>query len=126
MCEGTNMTLPDDFIAFWAIWPRKIAKGDAFKAWTQTEEMRPDMETLLKKIREATSSWRSEKREMSFIPYPATWLRAWGWEDEYKIALTSTPANSDATSTIAEYKSRKFHPDGRSKIAEIKSIQAHR
>lgn len=68
------------FLQFWAKYPRHIARQDALKAWAQ---LKPSA-ALLAKILEALG-WQCEQprwRDVEYIPYPATWLRGWRWEDE--------------------------------------------
>ena len=82
--NGASELTPDAFDTFWAAYPRKISKGDARKAWGKIQ---PDSELLTKML---TSLGRAKtchdwtKDGGQFIPYPATWLRAEGWEDEIK------------------------------------------
>lgn len=75
----------DEFDVFWKHYPRKIAKGDARKAWRQTERLRPELRIILLAIAKAkeTEQWRKESGQ--FVPYPATWLRGERWDDEYEI-----------------------------------------
>ena len=68
----------EDFDTFWQSYPRKIAKGDARKAWQQTEKIRPSLDFILQAIEAQKATWDNPK----FIPYPATWLRAERWDDE--------------------------------------------
>ncbi len=68
----------EDFDKFWQAYPRKIAKGDARKAWTQTQKIRPELDFILRAIEAQKETWENPK----FIPYPATWLRAERWDDE--------------------------------------------
>jgi hypothetical protein len=77
----------EEFDQFWAIYPRKIAKADARKAWLQTKDVRPDITTVISAITAAcrTESWM--KQGGVFIPYPATWLRGERWEDELEVVL---------------------------------------
>ena len=69
------------FPKFWDAYPKKKNKGDAEKAW---KSIKPDSE-LISKILEAVEvakqgdDWR--KNGGQFVPYPASWLRAKGWED---------------------------------------------
>ena len=76
-----------DFDTFWRAFPRRVAKGDARKAWSQTERIRPDMATLLAAIQAQMQSDQWRKNEGQFIPYPATWLRQERWDDELKVTL---------------------------------------
>jgi hypothetical protein len=69
-----------DFDLWYSNYPRKEQKGEAVKAWKQTEEFHPPMEELLA----ATDTYAEKKRhtEKQFILLPATWLRRWCWADE--------------------------------------------
>ena len=83
--------MQDAFDAFWASYPKKASKGDARKAWKQIQ---PDSELLTKML---TSLERAKtcagwiKDGGQYIPYPATWLRAEGWEDEIVPAHRAAP-----------------------------------
>jgi hypothetical protein len=84
----------DEFDSFWDAYPKKKSKGDARKAWMQTATIRPPLEELLAALERGKSSveWHKADREGNlgaYIPYPASWLRAEGWEDEYTVRLPS-------------------------------------
>jgi hypothetical protein len=68
------------FEAFYAAWPRKVARQEAEKAWDQTVEDRPQLAELVA----AASRYAAEVqgREPDKILHPATWLRAHRWNDE--------------------------------------------
>ena len=70
-----------EFDAFWKAYPRKKAKGDAWKAW-QAAKPAPDVETVLIAIEHQRHSPQWTKDGGQFVPYPATWLRRQGWLDE--------------------------------------------
>ena len=70
------------FDRFWAVYPRKIAKADAKKAFAKIS---PDEDLLQKMIKalerdKRSSQWTKDKGQ--FIPYAATWLNGQRWEDE--------------------------------------------
>lgn len=78
------------FDQFWTAYPKKRSKGGAEKAW---KKLKPDAELLdriLKAIAVAKTrdDWR--KNGGQFIPYPATWLNARGWEDDAPAATTAS------------------------------------
>jgi hypothetical protein len=77
----------DDFNTFWALYPKKVAKADARKAWLQTKDIRPELTNLLTAITAAckTESWM--KSGGAFIPHPATWLRGERWDDIHEVTL---------------------------------------
>lgn len=71
------------FDAFYAAYPRKIAKGAARKAWEKAERREPD---LLAKCLDAlawqtvSTQWTKDGGE--FVPYPATYLNQERYDDE--------------------------------------------
>lgn len=88
--------MDDEFVAFWRAYPRKVKKGDAWKAWCQTEKLRPPLDKLIAAIQRAKRSEQWQKDGGQYIPYPATWLRAWGWEDQYEVDLSDPCARDPA------------------------------
>lgn len=77
----------EDFDKFWALYPKKVAKADARKAWLQTKDIRPELTNLLTAITAAckTESWMKDGGK--YIPHPATWLRGERWDDELEVKL---------------------------------------
>lgn len=67
------------FEAFWTLYPRRVAKRDAEKAWAKlTSGERGDALVALVKWRRV---WLA-RGDMQFVPHPATWLNGARWEDE--------------------------------------------
>jgi hypothetical protein len=62
-----------------------LPKGDARKAWSQTERIRPALPELLEAIDQQMKSDQWRKNDGQFVPYPATWLRQERWADELKV-----------------------------------------
>ena len=71
------------FARFWAAYPKKRSKGQAEKAWAKLQPDEQLVETMLAAIERAKTSEEWRKEGGRYIPYPATWLNAKGWEDEY-------------------------------------------
>ena len=71
----------DYFADFWADYPRKKSKGDAEKAWKQLKMNDDFMEKVMLGLTRCKRSNDWLKDDGQFIPYPATWIRAKGWED---------------------------------------------
>jgi len=79
------------FQKFYAAYPRKVAKEDAVKAWSNIQDITEELVDKMIQVIEhnlKTETWK--KSEMNFIPYPATWLNGKRWNDE----ITSTAAES--------------------------------
>jgi len=70
-----------DFLAFWEVYPKKIAKGDAFKAWKKAKA-KPELEALLSIVNRQAQweQWRKDGGQ--YIPNGATWLNGKRWDDE--------------------------------------------
>lgn len=71
----------DGFEKFWSMYPRKIGKGAAEKAF---KKYKPDDDLLATMLTALSAQKRSEqwaKDGGQFIPYPATWLNQRRWED---------------------------------------------
>lgn len=70
----------DTFELFWRLYPKKVSKSDALKAWKKIDI------GLLEKIMVALSAHRCceqwVKDKGQFIPNAATWLNKQKWEDE--------------------------------------------
>lgn len=87
--QQTHKTTPKDnskrdghFSIFWSLYPKKIAKSDAEKAFIK---INPDdilLETIVQAIDKQKQSEQWKKDEGKFIPYAASWLNKKRWEDE--------------------------------------------
>jgi len=74
------------FSTFWNAYPKRKSKGQAEKAFWRVNPDEQLLATMLATIERATKSEDWLKEDGKYIPYPATWLNAKGWEDEYKEA----------------------------------------
>jgi hypothetical protein len=84
-----------EFLEFWKHYPKKKAKGAAWKAW---KKIKRPVETLVK-IQTALL-WQKKSKDWTkeggqFIPYPATYLNAKGWEDEPETKTCGTKTTPD-------------------------------
>jgi hypothetical protein len=88
------------FDQFWSIYPKKVAKGAAEKAW---RKIRPDGQlagAIFAAVEKAKSnpSWRKDGGQ--FIPHPATWLNQRRWEDEPMTAVEPKHRRSSASTIV--------------------------
>jgi hypothetical protein len=70
------------FERFWSAYPKKRSKGDAERAFAKLKPNERTLEIIISKIGIAKTSDDWTKDGGQFIPYPASWLKAKGWEDE--------------------------------------------
>lgn len=76
------------FAAFWLAYPKKKSKGQAEKAWnriTPTEQLHNRIIDALERAKKS-ADWL--KNNGQYIPHPATWLNAKGWEDVHESQIT--------------------------------------
>lgn len=59
-----------DFDTFWKLYPKRIGKADALKAWKQVLKIKTADEMIA--LTKAYSE--SKLPDMTFIPYPSSWL----------------------------------------------------
>lgn len=75
-------TEPYEFHQFYAAYPRKVKRQDAFRAW---QKIHPDSVLtmlIMTALERQKQSGEWLKSGGQFIPYPASWLNAHRWEDE--------------------------------------------
>jgi hypothetical protein len=70
-----KQTYSPDFNKFWEAYPKRLARGAAWKAWQQKDL--PPVEQIIAALKQQNMDGRDK-----FTPYPATWLNANRWEDE--------------------------------------------
>jgi hypothetical protein len=71
------------FDEFWQLYPRKVAKASARKAWKKlTEEQQLQ---AAKAISNHCQYWKTKETALDFIPHASTWLNQERWEDELVI-----------------------------------------
>ncbi len=71
------------FNTFWEAYPKKKNKGQAEKVFGKVNPDEQLLQTILNAIEQAEKSDDWQKAGGRYIPYPATWLNAKGWEDEF-------------------------------------------
>lgn len=74
------------FDRFWKLYPRKIGKGNAEKAWKKLRVTQPLFDKICSALSAQVASPDWMKDGGQFIPYPATWLNGKRWEDELNPA----------------------------------------
>lgn len=69
----------NDFNEFWSLYPRRVSKRTAQKAWDK-EAKQTAPEVILSGLRRQLPYLQS--RDAQFIPHASTWLNQARWEDE--------------------------------------------
>lgn len=71
-----------DFERFWKIYPRKVSKADAKKAWAKIKVGAELFDLMAKSLAAWTVSTDWTKDGGQYIPHASTWLNGKRWEDE--------------------------------------------
>lgn len=98
--EGNARAAGVGFAEFWIAYPRKVSKGQAEKAFAKLNPDEHLLGTILAAVQRAKTrdGWRKDGGQ--FIPYPASWLNARGWEDEDLMPSDTGHNGSCGTSSI--------------------------
>ncbi len=79
--QARQKDTPDGFDDWWELYPRKVRRLRAEKAYAAARKRASEQE-LASGLKNSLSRWKSEKTETEFIPHPATWLNGGGWMDQ--------------------------------------------
>ncbi|MCA0358716.1 MAG: hypothetical protein LCH78_18030 [Proteobacteria bacterium] len=98
--KGVNITTharkadrePEGFEAFWSVYPRRVGKDAARKAFAKASRRTSLADLIAAVRRDAESQWRDRPPDM--IPHPSTWLNQARWEDEPPPESNITPLRS--------------------------------
>lgn len=71
------------FEDFWSLYPRRVAKKDAQKAWARMSE--GDRALAIQSLPTHIRYWEAAGRGKEYIPYPASWLHGERWADELEM-----------------------------------------
>jgi hypothetical protein len=73
------------FNEFWSMYPRKVSKRVAEKAWSKLtlQEQSDALEALPTHIQ----YWKLKNTETEYIPHPATWINQGRWDDELDMTV---------------------------------------
>lgn len=74
-----NNVYEQGFEKFWQLYPRKVAKGAARRAWLKATKT-SDIDTIIEGVTRYAHSRGDETKQ--YTPYPATWLNSERWLDD--------------------------------------------
>jgi len=92
------------FEKFWESYPKKKSKAQAEKAFAKINPDEQLLAAMIAKIGQARTSDEWTREGGRYIPHPATWLNAKGWEDEI---ITEADSDEQRLRRLAERKMRE-------------------
>lgn len=96
---ATKGTLEKRFDLFWAAYPKKKSRQDAWKAFKALKPNEDLFARIMEAIAKQRTSYNWNKEGGQFIPYPASWLRAGGWDDKEEIEIGNDSGDHPAGHT---------------------------
>ncbi|MEX0895653.1 MAG: hypothetical protein WDZ94_01795 [Patescibacteria group bacterium] len=102
--NNINKNTINTFEQFWEIYPRKIGKGAARKAWLKISKTHQS-QTLLDAV--SAYAQHPDLPEVQYIPHPSTWLNQERWMDDL-----SSMGKANATSVAADILQRSKQMQG--------------
>lgn len=97
----TKKAFEHDFDLFWSEYPKKKSKQTAKKAFEKNHKAMPDINSLIKIIHKLKESKEWAKEGGQYIPYPASWINAHGWDDEIESSIANN--NSFGGFDLSQY-----------------------
>ncbi len=88
--KGNSSSSANLFQHFWLLYPRKVGKGDAEKAFMAALKENPP-DAILAGARRYADPVRQDGTQPKYVKYPAGWLRAKRWLDEDDAAGRDDP-----------------------------------
>ena len=75
-----------EFQTFWGLYPKKVAKGAAIKAWQKLNQA--ERTEAIEALANHLKYWKFKGTDKEYIPYPATWLNQMRYLDELDFEPT--------------------------------------
>jgi hypothetical protein len=85
----------EDFLAFWAAYPKKVGKDAAHASWKKRAGDRPSIVEIIAAIskQRVTDQWQKDGGQ--YVPNPATWINQGRWADEIQPTAASRTADAE-------------------------------
>ncbi len=77
-----SMAPDPDFEKFWAVYPRKVGKGAARKAWDKAIKARADPADVIAAAERYRDDPKRQREDIKYTAHPATWLNSERWLDQ--------------------------------------------
>jgi hypothetical protein len=94
------------FDDLWMLFPRRVAKRDAMKAWERLSSAQQLAAVV------AAADWRRvwAGKDLQFVPHCSTWLNGWRFEDELPPEFTQSNA-AHVAAQLPEPSARTVMPE---------------
>ncbi|WP_316229206.1 hypothetical protein [Bradyrhizobium sp. SZCCHNR1070] len=112
---------PQGFSEWYDVYPRKVARQDALRAFQKVVPAQISAETLIARTQRYAADWSCRPREdLKYCPYPARWLNSGRFLEQLDMRTDTAeptiapPATDPCTFTEADWMERlELHRQGR-------------
>jgi alpha-beta hydrolase superfamily lysophospholipase len=80
--ETEDRSQDEGFNQFYQLYPKRVAKPAALKAWRSQKVKQEEVQAILKDVAAKKNSADWKKEEGKFVPMPSTYLNQRRWEDQ--------------------------------------------
>lgn len=81
--SSINKEYNSDFELFWRLYPRRVAKGNAYREWLKIKPTAELVSAILESLKLQIPTWKDVK----YVKHPERWLKAECWKDEIKSGI---------------------------------------
>ena len=92
--DTSSTDVDGEFAAFWELYPNKVSKPHALKAWRKARRS-ADAPAVIAGLAPWLARWKAEQTEKKFIPHASTWLNGERWTDAPAEPAAPKPATVD-------------------------------
>lgn len=110
--QGEKSEADDRFDAFWTVYPKKVGKGDARKAFGKIRPSEAMTGRMIAAIMKQSQSEQWKRDHGRYIPNPSTWLNQQRWEDDVPPDMGAPDQKGRSAGTrFANFEQRPFDDD---------------
>ena len=95
--QKRNSGYSANFESWWKVYPKKRNKPGVWKAWKANLTNLASIERMLHNLDIQSKSWDWTQEGGQYIPYPASYLNAHGWNDNLQASPAAAPKSRQQT-----------------------------
>ena len=97
-----------DFNEFWRVYPKRMGKQDALRAWSKLKVSGNLLDIIIAAVKAQSRRPEWMKDGGQFVPLPATWLNGRRWEDE--VGVPDIQSHPDGSTESEPRKNIDIYP----------------
>lgn len=90
--NNKDINITGEFETLWKLYPRKIGKTKALKAYQKARKNGTSFEDVKSGLERYVQQIQRQKTEVAYIKHGVTWFNGECWQDDYAIGQPTAPA----------------------------------